>query len=447
VAAVPLDDAVQLVFDQLPLLELAAASLHGEQAVANLMKIKQMASALADRPQLTLSGFIDIMVTRLDEHPDEAESPLVEDSSDAVQILTIHKAKGLEFPIVVLPGLHQGSGRDPGAPTIVHDWSSGTYGLSIGAHSTLGYLRVQEKQLEREKAERRRVLYVGMTRAKELLVLSGGLTSRSVGETVLEWLQEIAEGEIGNPLTQTVKIGSSQVVHRIVHAPERRWPKRVAVANEERPVVDPSALARLWENRTARWTTVQARDWHVTPSSSVQKSFPAGGPASGVDGQETSLLVGIAAHRILESWDFARPPADLLKQIPHALDHLLSPEQHDVRSQATDSLTDIFTTFGASEWYARLRSAAILGREVPFLIPWDDRQVMEGVIDVIYRLDGKIWIADYKTDWISASEASARAEVYAHQAAIYREAASRCLGLSTISFQFLFLRPGVCVDL
>ena len=46
----------------------------------------------------------------------------------------------------------------------------------------------------------------------------------------------------------------------------------------------------------------------------------------------------------------------------------------------------------------RLRSATILGREVPFIMPWDDRQVMEGVIDLIYRLDGELWIADYKTD-------------------------------------------------
>ncbi|HKT35673.1 MAG TPA: UvrD-helicase domain-containing protein [Nitrospira sp.] len=447
VSAVPLDEAVQLVFDQLPLLELAAASLHGEQAVANLMKIKQTASALADRPHLTLNGFIDMMVTRLDEQPDEAESPLAEDSSDAVQILTIHKAKGLEFPVVVLPGLHQGSGRDQGTPAIVHDWSSGTYGLSIGAHSTLGYVRVQEKQLEREKAERRRVFYVGMTRAKEFLVLSGGLTSRSVGETAMDWLQEIAEGEIGNPTTQMVRIGSSEVVHRIVHAPERRWPKRVPAESEEGPVVDPASCARLWEERTSRWTTVRAREWQVTPTSSVERNFPVGESPSGLDGHETSRVIGVVAHRILEGWDFAQPPGDMLKHVAHTLDHFLSPEQDEARSQAKDSLTEILATFGASESYARLRSAAILGREVPFLIPWGDRQVMEGVIDVIYRLDGKIWIADYKTDRISAAEASARAQVYGHQAAIYREAASRCLGLSSAFFQFVFLRPGVSVDL
>ena len=102
-AAVPLPESIQAVFDELPVLELAAASLHGEQAVANLLKVKQTAAALLNRPYLTFSRFIDLMVTRLDEQPEEPESPLAEESSDAVQILTIHKAKGLNFPLSYFP--------------------------------------------------------------------------------------------------------------------------------------------------------------------------------------------------------------------------------------------------------------------------------------------------------------------------------------------------------
>jgi ATP-dependent helicase/nuclease subunit A len=384
----------------------------------------------------------------LDEQPDEAESPLAEDSSDAVQILTIHKAKGLEFSIVVLPGLHQGSGREKALPMVVYDWSTDTYGLSAGPLQTLGYLRVQEKQVEREKAERRRVLYVGMTRAKDLLVLSGALTSRSVGESVLGWLNEIGEGEIGRPETKTVKIGSSEVMHRVVHAPERKWPRRAAATSEDGPAIHPASLAHLWDERTARCQTVRASTWHVTPSS-VHENLPLSDlqSAPGVRGREASRLVGVIAHYILEGWDFARTPNELLPRIGPSIERFLPPHLNEVRSKVADSLIEIFTTFGASESYAKLRSAVILGREVPFVMPWGERQVMEGVIDVIYRLDGKMWIADYKTDRTTISEAPARAELYAHQAAIYREAVTRCLGLSQVSFQFLFLRAGVGVDL
>jgi ATP-dependent helicase/nuclease subunit A len=158
-------------------------------------------------------------------------------------------------------------------------------------------------------------------------------------------------------------------------------------------------------------------------------------------------LVGVAAHRILEGWDFALPSGELVTRIGPAVHRVIPAENDHMRSKVADSLTEILTTFGASESYGRLRSATILGREVPFLMPWGEEQVMEGVIDVIYRLDGKVWIADYKTDRATRSEVPAKAGLYAGQAAIYREAARRCLGLSQVSFQLLFLRTGVSVEL
>ncbi|HEY7129444.1 MAG TPA: PD-(D/E)XK nuclease family protein, partial [Nitrospira sp.] len=270
----------------------------------------------------------------------------------------------------------------------------------------------------------------------------------SAGETVFDWLNEIGEGEIGNPETKTVQIGSSGVAHRVVQAPERRWPRRGPGAAVEAPAVDSASMARLWGERTDRWQRARVAGWHVTPSS-VHESLPFHEAEFGqsIDGREVGRLVGVIAHRILEGWDFALPPGELLMRIPPALDRSCEPEHKELRIKITDALTDIFTTFGSSESYARLASAEILGREVPFLIPWGERQVMEGVIDVIYRLDDKIWIADYKTERTSISEAPAKADLYAHQAEIYCEAVSRCLGLSQTYFQILFLRAGVGVDL
>jgi ATP-dependent helicase/nuclease subunit A len=128
------------------------------------------------------------------------------------------------------------------------------------------------------------------------------------------------------------------------------------------------------------------------------------------------------------------------------LDRVLTAETSPLRCTVAETLTEILTTFGASEPYGRLKAADILGREVPFMMPWGEGQVMEGIIDVIYRLDGEIRIADYKTDRTTSSEAQARAGLYTQQAAIYREAAIRCLGLSQVPFQFIFLRAGVSVD-
>jgi ATP-dependent helicase/nuclease subunit A len=72
--------------------------------------------------------------------------------------------------------------------------------------------------------------------------------------------------------------------------------------------------------------------------------------------------------------------------------------------------------------------------------------MMDGVIDLIYRLDGRIWIADYKTDNVAAEDAQARVDRYRPQAEMYSRAVESSLGLSSLSFQFVFLRPGIAID-
>ena len=448
IAMLPLAEAIALMFDRLPILDLAAASLHGEQAVANLLKVKQTAASLADRPHMTLSGFVELMIARLDEQPDESESPLAEESLEAVHVLTIHKAKGLEFPIVVLPGLHQGSGRERSVPQVSYDWSSGIYGLSLDRHRSLGSLLVQHKLRLREEAERRRVLYVGMTRAKELLLLSGGITGRSIGETVFDLLQSIGTGEIGTASTEALKIGASAIPHRVIKAPERKRPRRRSDRAASAVVIDPYEVAERWKIRTTRWTEVCETPHHLTPTTLgkrlarvVRETTPARQDVA------VGRLAGVVAHRLLEGWDFSQHPSGLCAQVGLAVQATLGPDDQPHAEAITESVNDLLATFGRSEAYERLRSSQILGREIPFVIPWGDRQVMEGVIDLLYRLDGELWVADYKTDAISADQAAARAEQYRTQSEVYKSAIRQSLGCDSVRFHCLFLRCATAVEL
>lgn len=447
IPVLPLAEALELIFDRLPILEIAAASLHGEQAVANLMKVKHTAASLADRPHMTLSGFVDLLIARLEEQPDESESLLAEESLEAVHVLTIHKAKGLEFPIVVLPGLHQGSGRERSAPQISYDWSSGTYGLSLEHHRSLGSLLVQHKLRLREDAERRRVLYVGMTRAKELLLLSGGITARSVGETVFELLRNIGTGEIGDASTEALAIGASSIPQRVVQALERKRPRRRGERATGVASINPQEMAALWEARTARWSEARETPHHLTPTGLGKRAGSARSETTSVR-QDAAIgrLVGVIAHRVLERWDFALDPSGLCAQVGSTLRSALGPEEQSYVGAVEDSANDLLATFGRSEAYARLRSSQIIGREVPFIIPWGNRQVMEGIIDLMYRFDGELWIADYKTDSVSADQAAARAEHYRTQSEIYKVAVKQSLGIQP-RFHCLFLRCGVAIEL
>jgi ATP-dependent helicase/nuclease subunit A len=165
-----------------------------------------------------------------------------------------------------------------------------------------------------------------------------------------------------------------------------------------------------------------------------------------VIGREADLarLIGVCAHAVLEQWDFTRPRAEICTVIDQTICRYVVKEH--LMANVTEDLTALFESFLSSEPYKRLQRATVLGREVPFVMPFGEGQMMEGVIDLIYRLDGRIWIADYKTDNVSAEDVQTRAGHYQSQAESYSRAVASSLGLPSLSFQFIFLRPAVAVD-
>jgi ATP-dependent helicase/nuclease subunit A len=289
---------------------------------------------------------------------------------------------------------------------------------------------------------------VGMTRAKELLLLSGGITTRSVGETVFDLLRNIGTGEIGIASTEFLKVGECAIPHRVIKAPERKRPRRRLDRVADAALIDHEKVAELWETRTARWTEIRETPHHLTPTALGKRAASAIRETSPVrQDVEIGRLAGVVAHRLLERWDFSQDPSGLFVQVVVTVQATLGPDDQSHTGAVADSVNDLLATFSRSEAYARLRSSQILGREIPFIMPWGDRRVMEGAIDLIYRLDGELWIADYKTDAISADQAAARAEQYRIQSEIYKAAVRQIMGVETVRFHYLFLRCATAVEL
>jgi ATP-dependent helicase/nuclease subunit A len=404
---------------------------------------------------------------------------LAEESLDAVRVLTIHKAKGLEFPVVVLPGFHHGTGRGRELPPVSHDWATGVFGINWGECCSLGAVLVNEKVRLREEAERRRLFYVGMTRAKERLILSGGWpgpASRSRG-TFLDLLREAATGGIGEAGVSTLHVGPVPLEQKVVTAGERAPKRRKPAPAKLRASKEWAAVAERWASRDRTWDATRAAPVHVTPTSLMKTGEQAGSrPGARAAGEAGwSRLAGTLAHRVLQHWDFALPPDQLRERIAAVCQTDIPPEREGDRPAIEADLRTLFETFADSDTYHALRHAEILGREVPFVMKWEgERQeawgrrpktkdsplasnlvppasapcaVLEGVIDVVYRLDGKIRLADYKTDRVEDSRLAARAAEYGVQARIYREAVARCLGIHDVGCDVIFLRSGQAVSL
>jgi ATP-dependent helicase/nuclease subunit A len=387
------------------------------------------------------------MMTRVSEQPDEAESALAEESLDAVRVLTIHKAKGLEFPVVILPGLHQGSKNPRKRPSIHHDWSSRCYGLQMGGRSNLGAVLVDTKMAAREEAEQKRLLYVGMTRARDLLVLSGGQTTKPGHDTVLALLGEAMSDEAAPSTSDQICIGTSRLTRVITPATvaARRHRKEPLSKAAPAPALGPILIRR--HERQVEWEQRRTTPRRLTPSSLAGGRPEAVFPRT-VTGRDADLarLVGVCAHAVLEQWDFTRPRAEICTVIEQIICRYVAQDHPQLMANVTEDLTALFERFLSSEPYKRLQGATVLGREVPFVMPLGEGQMMEGVIDLIYRLDGRIWIADYKTDDVAAADVQARVDHYRSQADSYSRAVASSLGLPSLSFQFIFLRPGIAVD-
>jgi len=447
----PLPDVVDLIFERLPVLELAAASLHGEQAVANLSKVRRMAAELADRPGLTLNGFVELMVARLAEQPVEAESALAEDTLDAVRILTIHKAKGLEFPLVILAGLHHGDGtaRGSAGSLMWHDWATGVQGFEVGGRCSLGAVLVAEKARIREQAERRRLLYVGMTRARERLVLSGALPKRRARGALLELLEGATGVELGRPEQADIPLGDAALRQALFQGkdrpPSRPHARPVHLEGGEGGEV----LSDLWCRRDHEWQAQRSVPISVSPSDFVRKPSPV--VELEPDQPKYPRLgraVGTAVHRLLQYWDFGADVEAQVARVDRAALAVDAQEDEAAREATVEQVRDVLRSFVRSPPYDRLRRAAVVGREVPFLMPWNEgRQVMEGAIDLLYRLDGELWIADYKTDMLPFEQVEARVESYREQARLYQAAVARSLGRPAAGFEFIFVRLGVSVRL
>ena len=511
VPRLPLSEVMDALFETVPLLELAAASIDQEQAVANLMKLRDLVAELAERSHCSLQGLIAELTARVSEPPDEAESSLAEETQDgveeqgAVRLLSIHKAKGLEFPLVVLAGLHLKSGTREPQVFVQHDWTSGIVGVRVGELRTLGGVYVSDKLDERQRAERTRVLYVGMTRAKRRLVLSTGIPGRR-SRSAESLLALVGKGMQFDPyaIEKTTSLSLDHVtvpVEVIQGSESARRPTKHAEAWHDAED-DVSVLQTRWTERTQRWQ--EARTFRLFTSPSVlivngilkDRKGPEVIYKEPVSGRrrDKALLIGTLAHRVLERWDFSADPRKLDQQITNVCRTGLSQEWAGEAEALETELREIFKLFAASSPYAELGRATILGREIPFIIPWSNStsqssvrspqplvpspqpsrfrlasagrrspaeaappspessvlspqpSVMEGVIDLVYRLDGQVWIADYKTDSVTERELTSRAAESQVQARIYREAVSRCLGLDKVNFQFLFLRTGLAVQ-
>jgi ATP-dependent helicase/nuclease subunit A len=199
---VALSVLLQRVVDDTGYSAAMAAQLSGERSLANIEKLTDLARGFERDGNYTLGEFVSYVETVSEEADQEGDAPLSRAEADAVQLLTIHKAKGLEWPVVVVPDMGRGSRGSQKALVTSNDYGVcarvGRDGDS-SAQCAIGEL-IRAAEARRDLAEAQRVFYVAATRAQDYLILSAAIDrsdKRSYpAESWLSWLAKACDWDL-----------------------------------------------------------------------------------------------------------------------------------------------------------------------------------------------------------------------------------------------------------
>ena len=187
----PVNRLVLTIVNQTGMIATLNIGKQGAQRWANYQKLLDLARNFdGDENTHMLPNFIEFLDTLITEEPREGQAP-VEATSGAVQIMTIHAAKGKEFPIVILPCLNRGGQKDR-EPFIDEKLGIGFSPLkpddSYKKTAPEIIEHMKSRSSKKETAENKRIFYVGATRACDRLILSGTLPDNGKPQQMLEWL-------------------------------------------------------------------------------------------------------------------------------------------------------------------------------------------------------------------------------------------------------------------
>ena len=440
-SAAAVSEVIRRVFAETRAPELYLMKPDGEQRHANLEKVAELAAAMERTEPLSLGGFVRWLKDVSELAPEEAESPLSEEGGDFVRMLTIHKAKGLEFPVTVLADL---SASDNKGDAMVVDRGAGRMEFRIGGDErgleTDGYEELAALEKERKRAEHLRLLYVGMTRARDALVVPWFVKGGDEGAAGLLGRLSGARERAGEPVRSLADASGRSVVAFDTGALDLgRLPKRpLRIDTERAGEIDPGstrAFAELeeWQaRRDSRAETLHRPAAIRTPSGTEEKAPTRGQRPAARVGAASGLEFGSLVHDVMERMDFARPAGAGAVALALARTAGLDPS-------AAEQAADLAVRALASPVMRRAAASTRAFTEVPFCVVWDGETV-EGRMDLVFEESDGLVVVDYKTDILPAEGAAALVERYRGQAEAYADSLSRAVGKPVKETVLLFLR-------
>lgn len=456
----------------------------GAERKENLLAFLELSEDFARAGRQGLFDFVRTLREQLASG--EAAAMQTTHASSGVRIMSIHKSKGLEFPVVILSDLaRRFSNMDFQSSVLVHP-QLGLGPVCVDARRHIQYPTIARQALERTlrreaKAEELRVLYVAMTRAKEKLVMvhtqanAGGRVADLMALSDCPVLPEAVDSGkcmgdwIMLPLLQRSEAGAlrafaGQNSEGRFFAEETPWTVCVhdglqfaapaqqsdAAAEERAPQREdlPADFAALsyrypYAEQTAfpaKLTATQLKGRAIDEEISENTTLPprlrnlckpkflAGKTAL------TGAERGTALHLVMQDLDFFCEPNE---QSVRAQIEAMRAQRKLTDEQANAVDVRAIVRFLRSDLAARIRKSKQVEREYRFSLlrpvrdfsslDADDSVLLQGVVDCFFEEDGELVVVDFKTDHVSRAQLDERAEHYRPQLEAYSMALTRVM--------------------
>ena len=467
-------ELVWQIIGELDLLAIASAMDEGERRRSGLMELVALSEDFEATGWRGLHRFV-LWLRRL---ADKGRDPEGGAAGEGVQILSVHKSKGLEFPVVFLCDLaHRFNLQDSSARVLVHPV------LGLGAkvtdlerrveYPTLARTAIARRLTRETRSEEMRLLYVAMTRAKETLVMSACVRDP---EKLIDKLRPAARPQLSAetlasapcPLywlvTAALADGGEHLRLRVC-AGEEPGETEAPAAGDIKP--DEAFRAELERNLAFRYphagaealpskvTATELKDRaetdedasSIAPRRALSFRLPdfaaAEKPLSGA-------ARGTATHLVLQYMDFSRGSDEAA--VRAEIERMRTERYLSDREAAAVDAQAIVRLF-RSPLGRRMRAADSLRREFKFslLCPADellgaaadDEVLLQGVVDCLLEEDGALTVIDYKTDAVRTDEQlEERRAHYAPQLRAYAAAMERIFKKPVKECVLYFLSAG-----
>jgi ATP-dependent helicase/nuclease subunit A len=455
----------------------------GEQALGNILRVLDVARRFEAGGATSFRSF----VVRLDEEAERggaAEAPVVEEGTDGVRIMTVHKAKGLEFPVVIL--VDPTASATAQKPSRYIDPERKLWAMPLAQCSPVELTERRDLILRHDTEEAVRLAYVAATRAREMLVVPVVGDAFPGDESASGWLDvlhpalfpEPADRRSSSPAPGCPPFGEDSVFERPatagrgVESSVRPGLHRPAAGEHTVVWWDPSALEldkrdevglrqqrilaadqgelaavegerahQAWVARRGALlasgekpsfrvtgvTEIAAREAHGEGAPALVDLAPP--PRLAVERTDVNrrdrphgTRFGILVHAVLQAVDFRATDEDVA-MAAKAQGRLLNAPEVEVEAAADATVRALLHPL-----LRRAERAGVCRREAPIVTRMPDGSLVEGVLDLAFRdmdAQGALWtIVDFKTDIDIAS----RLKEYERQVSLYAQAVTVATG-------------------